>query len=63
MFYVKAKLNNDGAEIKVPILDNVYTVCPVCVKEQAVDLADILKTGDADLFSSQVICDQCAKSD
>lgn len=55
MFYMKHK----GKKLKI-LEDNVFTVCPKCGKEHAVDLQDILAGGKADLYSTSVYCQVCA---
>lgn len=59
MFYIKAKLS-DGVTIKTEITENVFTVCPECGREHAVDLVEVLRGGDADLYSTQVLCSECS---
>jgi hypothetical protein len=59
MFYVKEKLNAETT-IKVEITDeNVFTCCPECGREKSVDLSEIFKGGDADLYSTKVYCSEC----
>lgn len=61
MFYVKAKVSED-AIIHAEITDtNVFTVCPECGIEHAVDLTEILTTGGGDLCSTVVCCPVCSK--
>ena len=49
MFYLKHK------EEKLNIGDdNVFTTCPICGKEHAVDLHELLAGGEADLFGTDV---------
>lgn len=61
MFYLKVEIG-EGCEIKAEITDeNVFTVCPVCGKEHAIDLAEILSDGESDLFSTQIFCAECSK--
>lgn len=60
MLYVKAK--TDEAEIKVVITDeNVYTVCPDCGKEHAVDIVDLCGSEDFDLYGTSVYCHGCGE--
>ena len=55
MFY----LNHKGE--KLPIEgDNVYTICPECGREHAVDLQEILEGGSADLYGTAVYCEECS---
>ena len=56
MFYLKHK------EEKLNIGDdNVFTTCPICGKEHAVDLHELLAGGEADLFGTAVYCPACAE--
>lgn len=58
MFYVKTKVN-DETTITTEITDeNVFTCCPECGKEFAVDLSEVL-TNDGDLFGTAVYCTEC----
>lgn len=55
MFYLK----HNGE--KLPIEgDNVYTICPECGREHAVDLQEILEGGSADLYGTAVYCEECS---
>ena len=54
MFYMKHK----GKKLEIHE-DNVYTICPQCGKEHAVDLQDILKCEHADLYSTYPYCEEC----
>ncbi len=59
MFYVKENLN-DALDVSIEINDeNVFTHCPVCLKEISVDLTEVLKDGD--LFGISVLCKKCGK--
>ena len=50
MFYLK--YNGE----KLPIEDgNVYTICPECGWEHAVDLQEILEGGSADLYGRRLL--------
>lgn len=61
MFYIKAKLGQ-GLEMKVDIHDkNVFTRCPYCGTEFAVDLVEVLSDGECDLHSSAVVCTACTQ--
>lgn len=61
MFYVKEKMS-DVAEMTIEITDeNVYCTCPKCGVEVSVDLAEVLKDGDSDLFSTAVCCADCSR--
>lgn len=55
MFYLKDN------EKKLPITcDNVYTTCPQCGREHKVDLEEILESGEHDLDTTQVYCEECS---
>lgn len=55
MFYLK-----DGGR-KLPIeCDNVFTVCPECGAEVAVDLADVVTEEGLDLYGLGVYCEACS---
>lgn len=57
MFYVKTKINEETA-ITTEITDeNVFTQCPECGKEIAIDLYDIFSDG-GDLYSTVVYCSE-----
>lgn len=59
MFYVKTKIN-DETTITTEINDeNVFSCCPECGREHFVDLSEILKGSDADLYSTAVFCSEC----
>lgn len=55
MFYMK----HNGKKLEIGA-DNVYTICPCCEREHTVDIQDILSCEHADLYSTDVYCDQCA---
>ena len=38
--------------------DNVFTACPHCGKEHAIDLCSILKCEDTDLYGTDVYCEE-----
>ena len=59
MFFVKANVN-ETTEIRTEITDeNVFTICPVCGKEHAVDISEI----SGDIYSTQVLCSECSFKD
>lgn len=57
MFYLKDKR---GHKLFIEA-DNVFTACPICGKEHAVDLASILQDGMSDLYGTAVFCPDCAR--
>lgn len=60
MFYVKQ--NFGCAEVTTEITDeNVFTRCPKCGKEIAVDLVELFSDGEGDLFSTTCLCRECSK--
>lgn len=60
MFYAKKEVA-DGMTVSIAIEDNVFCLCPVCGREVAVDLQEILSDEDADLMGTAVLCDACAR--
>lgn len=59
MFYVKEEIN--GVLERIEIHDeNVYCECPYCMKEQLVDISEIISTS-GDLCGTSVICSECSK--
>lgn len=61
MFYVKQALT-DRAEVTVEITDdNVFCRCPLCGREVAVDLQEILAEEDTDLMGTVVLCEECVE--
>lgn len=61
MFYVKENLSN-VAELTVEINDeNVFCTCPYCGCEVQVDLVEVLRDPESDLYGTQVCCDECSK--
>lgn len=58
MFYLKDKSGQ-----KLFIEDsNVFTACPICGKEHAVDLVGVLQDGISDLYGTAVYCPECAEN-
>lgn len=61
MFYVKAKIN-DTVELTVEIQDdNVFTQCPKCGQEVAIDLVEIFCDVENDLYGTAVYCAECSR--
>ncbi len=60
MFYVKAKINEETAIITELTDENVFTICPECGTEFAIDLADVFFGGDVDLYSTAIYCAECS---
>ncbi len=60
-YYVKGTTET-GEPVAMPIEDdNVFTHCPDCGREHAVDLVEIASSGDFDLYSSSVCCEDCTR--
>ena len=60
MFYVKAEIA-EGCELRIDITDeNVFTTCPECGTEIEVDIAELLETGECDMYSTQIYCSECS---
>ena len=65
MFYIKAKLT-ENVEVKVPMYDNrIYTQCPDCGTEHAVEIADIARIihEGGDFVNTSVYCEKCSKKE
>ena len=61
MFYVKTKINEE-TEIRTEITnENVFTVCPQCGQEHAVDLEAVLNDGGS-LCGSACLCSECSEA-
>ncbi len=61
MFYVKERMN-ERVNLTLGITDdNVYTKCPRCGKEVKVNLGEVFKVGDVDLFETVVLCAECSE--
>lgn len=61
MFYIKESLP-EGGEVKAFInSENVFTVCPRCGKEHAVDLTEVFDNGKAGFYGTQIYCPECAE--
>ncbi|HJI29645.1 MAG TPA: hypothetical protein OIL76_06305 [Veillonellaceae bacterium] len=60
MFYIKERIHG-GVEVKIEITDeNVFCRCPLCGREVAVDLEDVLSSGGG-LYGTAVFCERCAE--
>ena len=57
MFYIKSR----GRKINLRN-DNVFTRCPVCGREHAVDIVETFRGGFADLYGTSVYCPECAEN-
>lgn len=58
MFYVKVR----GRKVNIRE-DNVFTRCPACGKEHAVDIVELFSGGDIDLYGTAIYCPECAEKD
>lgn len=59
-YYVKGTTET-GEPVTLPIeADNVFTHCPICGGEHAVDLVELASGGDFDLYGSAIYCRECA---
>jgi hypothetical protein len=62
MFYVKEKIN--GTTTRIDLTDeNIFTICPECKKEHQINIVDVLRDGDSDLYSTSVLCVECSKKE
>lgn len=60
MFFVKSKIN-ENAELRITLdYNNVFTICPMCNKEHAVDITEIFMEEEAD-FDCVVYCADCSR--
>lgn len=59
MFYVKTKINDETSIVTELTDENVFTICPECGKEFAIDLYDVFADG-GDLFGTAVYCAECS---
>jgi len=60
MFYVKETIGSAEITIKIEC-DNVNCHCPRCGIEQKIDIVDVLKDGEADLYSTTILCEVCTE--
>lgn len=61
MFYVRTQLNKETF-LKLGIhKNNVFTRCPRCGREIAVDLAEVFIDAEGDLDSTTVLCAKCCE--
>lgn len=62
MFYVKVKIN-DAVELTAQIHDdNVFTVCPECGQEVAIDIVELFHDSESDLYGTAVYCADCSRA-
>ncbi|NTZ20900.1 hypothetical protein EXW96_26295 [Paenibacillus sp. JMULE4] len=65
MLYLKTKLGDD-VEIKIPLYDDeIYSQCPKCGIEHAVEpeiIAHIIREGD-DFSSTSICCEVCSEKE
>lgn len=61
MFYVKKAISSEEF-LRVELeCDNVFTICPDCGREHAVDLGDLISGGwDGDLYGISIRCPECS---
>ena len=60
MFYTKIQIADDAELITYLTDENVYATCPICGQETLVDISEIFKEEDTDLYGTSVFCDDCA---
>ncbi|CUH96376.1 hypothetical protein P22_2466 [Propionispora sp. 2/2-37] len=61
MFYIKTQIN-DAVDLTAEIHDdNVFTRCPECGRELAIDLVELLQGGESDLYGTAVYCAECSR--
>ena len=60
MFNAKYQ-NDEGVLLKIPITDdNVFCICPGCGKEVGVNIVELAKDKDFDLYATQCYCPECS---
>ncbi|MDE5569641.1 MAG: hypothetical protein K2I82_03175 [Ruminococcus sp.] len=59
MYYVKTKINEETTLTTELTDENVFTQCPECGKEFAIDLTDVFLNG-GDLYSTVIYCVECS---
>ena len=62
MFYIKSNLAKVAILITEITEENVFTRCPCCKEEIAVDLTEVIGEGDGDLYSTSVFCKACSQA-
>lgn len=61
MFYAKTQLNDETILTLGIHEDNVYTRCPHCHREIAVDLAEVFSDCPGDLHDTTILCGECSR--
>ena len=62
MFYVKEKIN-PSVDLTIDLHDdNVFCICPNCGCEVEIDLAELFRDGESDLYGTSVFCAECSKT-
>lgn len=60
-FYAETELD-DSTIVRIPITDsNVRTFCCACGKEIEVDLSDFEGDDEFDVYTDEVLCDECGE--
>ena len=62
MFYVKSQIGENAAIVTKITDENVFTRCPDCGSEIAVDLSDLADEGQLDLYELGVLCPACSRA-
>lgn len=61
MFYVKTQIG-EAVELTVAIQDdNIVTRCPACGREFAIDIVELFRDGESDLYGTAVYCAECSR--
>ena len=62
MFYIKTKIT-DAVVLTTEIHDdNVFTICPECGQEFAIDIVELFNDGESDLYGTAVYCADCSSA-
>jgi len=59
MFYAKTQLNNEAILTLGIHEGNVFTRCPRCNREIAVELSEVFTGFDGALYSTNILCAEC----
>lgn len=62
MFYIKTRIGEESALVTEITGNNVFTRCPECGAEIAVDLCDLADDGPFDLLGLGVLCLECSRA-
>lgn len=61
MFYVKTKLGRSDLITKIHDY-NVFSKCLKCGKEICIDISDVFRDGEGNLYNTKIVCRECGKT-